>query len=356
MTKITHMQEGKRFDYEPSMETKKKLMLMDECVVAIFMLDSVTLAQIERIAYKCVDLAKEEGLYRHLLKKSLNDIKKKVVEKRRSMDGNGLAAFMELNYMMLPQAKKRYIECGGNAEDHLISSFIGSCGDVMANMEEACVQFTEKLGLQHHRLFASLSAIMALCAKNKEIHDYQIKLMKGMFTSSDMMLSLGGRLFKYADERIEQARTNERVITHMMKLAADSIHELMGGNLIDVERKEELHLAKAFNDVRDEMGGETMMKVVGSMMDKVIMEYSEFFLACLRQDMEHPEKIDKTYRETIARLVGEERVDELMDELRVVEPMRDDEDLIDLSMRLPESDGKSVITHFRKSVRHRMSV
>lgn len=96
------------------------------------------------------------------------------------------------------------------------------------------------------------------------------------------------------------------------------------------------------------------MDVTDSALLTIVMEYTEFYLACLRMDILEDGKVDERYRKTIADIIGEERVDNLLDELSDVEPMREDEDLIDLSERLPDGDADSAIRAFRSGMIRRI--
>ena len=70
-------------------------------------------------------------------------------------------------------------------------------------------------------------------------------------------------------------------------------------------------------------------------------------------DMLEDGKVDERYRQTISTIIGQERVDKLLDELRDVVPMREDEDLIDLSQRLPDGEADSAIRLFRSEMMRR---
>ena len=98
------------------------------------------------------------------------------------------------------------------------------------------------------------------------------------------------------------------------------------------------------------LSGEELNELADKTLTQMAMDYTEFYLACLRMDMLEDGKVDKHYRKTLSRYVGEERVDELLDELSLVEPMHEDEDLIDLQQRLPDGSEESAMRKFRSAV------
>ena len=56
--KLTHMKPGKRIRLNMTDELKMKMEVADKCLVAIFMLDAVVMAQVERLTFRAMDMAR----------------------------------------------------------------------------------------------------------------------------------------------------------------------------------------------------------------------------------------------------------------------------------------------------------
>ena len=350
INKITHMEPGKRIRLGMSDDLKRKMEVADKCLVAIFMLDAVVMAQVERLLFRAMDLAKQDGLYRHEVKRDMNDIKRIIDRKRRSHQGNAIECYFDVMYKWLPQCKTRFMKYGTRAEDYLLSAFMRKSGSIMNKTEDEFEELCVKHCFSHPKLLATLSMMLGLCFKAIQIHEFQFGELRRIYSASELLLTRSGQLWAYVEDRIEHSMVNEPMIERVMELTTGVMkrisidRELLPGDVDDKPIRESI------DTMCDELGGKALMEVTDSALTTIVMEYTEFYLACLRMDILEEGKVDERYRKTIATVIGEERVDNLLDELRDVEPMREEEDLIDLSERLPDGDEESAIRAFRSEM------
>lgn len=348
------MEPGKRIRLNMTDELKMKMQVADKCLVAIFMLDAVVMAQVERLVFRAMGIAKQEGLFRHEVKRDMNAIKQIIDRKRRSHQGNAIECYFDLMYMWLPQSKMRFMEYGTRAEDYLLSAFVRKSGSILAKTEDEFEALCVKNGFSHPKLLATLSMIIGLCFKAIQIHAYQFGELRKIYSASEMLLTMGGKLWSYVEDRIDNSKVNEPIINHVMDLATGVMERLCIDRELVFGSVDDKNIRESIDTMCDELGGQALMDVTDSALVTIAMEYTEFYLACLRMDMLEDGKVDEQqYKQTISTIIGQERVDKLLDELRDVAPMREDEDLIDLSQRLPDGEADSAIRLFRSEMMRR---
>lgn len=352
--KITHMEPGKLIRLNMTDDLRRKMEVADKCLVAIFMLDAVVMAQVERLMFRAMDMAKQEGLFRQEVKHDMNAIKQIIDRKRRSTRGNAIECYFDLMYKWLPQCKMRFIKYGTRAEDYLLSAFMRKSGGVLKKTEEEYEALCVRCGFSQPKLLGTLSMMMGLCLKVIEIHQYHFGELRKIYSASEMLLIHGGKLWSYLENRISHSRVNEPMINRVMDLTIGLIKRVGVDRRLILDDMDNKKLLASIDTMCDELGGQALMDVTDSALLTIVMEYTEFYLACLRVDMLEDGKVDERYRKTIADIIGEERVDNLLDELSDVEPMREDEDLIDLSERLPYGDADSAIRAFRSGMIRRI--
>lgn len=348
--KITHMEPGKRIRLGMTDELKKKLEVADKCLVAIFMLDAVVMAQVERLMYRTVDMAKQEGLFRQEVKRDLNANKQIVDRKRKLHHGNAIECYFDVMYKWLPECKTRFMKYGTRAEDYLLAAFARKSGSIMSKTEDEFENLCVRYGFSRPKLLATLSMMLGLCFKALQIHQFQFGELRKIYSANEMLLTMGGELWGYVDQRINHSKVNEPMIKRVMELASGLMKRVgVNGELV-LGDEDDKNIRIAIDKMCDELGGQALMDVTDSALVTILMEYTEFYLACLRMDMLEDGKVDERYRQTIASVIGEARVDELLDEVSHIEPMREDEDLIDFSQRMPDGDTESAIRTFRSEM------
>lgn len=331
-------------------ELKEKIGISDKCIVMIYLLDTVVLAQVEKMLFRAMEYAREEGIFKREVKRDLNEIKKIIDRRRLGNAGNAIECYLDVLNEMLPQSKVRFNTYGMRPEDYLLSVFIRRSGKVLQTTEDDFELMIARNGFSHAKLLASLSMIYGLCFKVIEIHEAQYHLLMQSYSASDLMLTNGGGLWKYIEVRINNARSNEPLLKRIITLSSSVIKRLSIDREFVVDIAYEQQMESSIVAMRSVLSGEELNELADKTLTQMAMDYTEFYLACLRMDMLEDGKVDKHYRKTLSRYVGEERVDELLDELSRVEPMREEEDLIDLQQRLPDGSEKSAMRKFRSEV------
>lgn len=329
---------------------REKLHVADKCMVSIMMLDTVIFAQVERLLFRAMDIVKEDGLYKREVKHGMNEIKRIIDRKRSSFHGNAVECFMDMLYRQLPECKMRHIKFGSKAEDYLLSAFIRKSGAMLYDTEKDFEVFVEKCGMDHPKLMATLSMLMGLCVKGLLIHEFQYKKLKEFLGTADVMLARKGELRKYVDSRIENSRINEPKIRKVIDLCKLVLKHLNIASQLEADVEDQMNIQQSIDKMCDELSAKELIEVTDSSLVSILMDYTEFYLACLRMDLMEDGKVDANYRKTLASVVDEDKVDELIAELLTVEPMREDEDLIDLAQRLPDSDNSQILKEFRSSI------
>lgn len=351
--KLTHMKPGKRISLNMTDELKMKMEVADKCLVAIFMLDAVVMAQVERLTFRAMDMARQEGLFRHEVKRDMNAIKQIIDRKRSSHQGNAIECYFDVMYKWLPQCKMRFMKYGTRAEDYLLAAFVRKSGSILKKTEDEFEALCVNNGFSHPKLLATLSMIIGLCFKAIQIHAYQFGELRKIYSASEMLLTMGGELWSYVEGRITHSMVNEPMINRVMDLTTGVMKRLGIDRELVLGEVDDKNIRDSIDTMCDELGGKALMEVTDSALVTIAMEYTEFYLACLRMDMLDDGKVDERYRNTIANIIGQERVDKLLDELHGVDPIREDEDLIDLSQRLPEGEADSAIYMFRSEIMRR---
>lgn len=164
------------------------------------------------------------------------------------------------------------------------------------------------------------------------------------------MLARKGELRKYVDSRIENSRINEPKIRKVIDLCKLVLKHLNIASQLEADVEDQMNIQQSIDKMCDELSAKELIEVTDSSLVSILMDYTEFYLACLRMDLMEDGKVDANYRKTLASVVDEDKVDELISELMAVEPMREDEDLIDLAQRLPDSDNSQILKEFRSSI------
>lgn len=331
-------------------ELREKVRISDKCIVVIYLLDTVVLAQVEKMLFRAMEYAREEGIFKREVKRDMNEIKKIIDRRRLGNAGNAIECYLDVLNEMLPQSKVRFNTYGMRPEDYLLSVFIRRSGKVLQTTEDDFELMIARNGFSHAKLLASISMIYGLCFKVIEIHDAQYHLLMQSYSASDLMLTNGGGLWKYIEVRINNARSNEPLLKRIITLSSAVMKRLSIDREFVVDIAYEKQMESSIVAMRSVLSGEELNELADKTLTQMAMDYTEFYLACLRMDMLEDGKVDKHYRKTLSRYVGEERVDELLLELSRVEPMREEEDLIDLQQRLPDGSEESAIRKFRNAV------
>lgn len=331
-------------------DLREKVQISDKCIVVIYLLDTVVLAQVEKMLFRAMEYAREEGIFQREVKRDMNEIKKIIDRRRLGNAGNAIECYLDVLNEMLPQSKVRFNTYGMRPEDYLLSVFIRRSGKVLQTTEDDFEVMIARNGFSHAKMLASISMIYGLCFKVIEIHDAQYHLLMQSYSASDLMLTNGGGLWKYIEVRINNARVNEPLLKRIITLSSSVMKRLSIDREFVNDIAYEQQMESSVVAMRSVLSGEELNELADKTLTQMTMDYTEFYLACLRMDMLEDGKVDKHYRKTLSRYVGEERVDELLDELSRVEPMREEEDLIDLQQRLPDGSEESAMRKFRSEV------
>ena len=331
-------------------DLKEKIGISDKCIVMIYLLDTVVFARVEKMFFSAIKYAREEGVYQREVKRDLNEIKKIIDRRRLSNAGNAIECYLDILNEMLPQSKVRFNTYGMRPEDYLLSVFVRRSGKVLQTTEDDFEVMIARNGFSHAKLLAALSMIYGLCFKTLDIHDAQYHLLMQSYSASELMLTNGGGLWKYVETRINNSRANEPLLKRIITLSSSVMKRLSIDREWVNDIAYEQQMESSIVAMRSILSGEELNELTDKTLTQMAMDYTEFYLACLRMDMLEDGKVDKHYRKTLSRYVGEERVDELLDELSRVEPMREEEDLIGLQQRLPDGSEESAIRKFRNAV------
>lgn len=349
------MEPGKRINLGVSDELRRKVDQSWQVTMCIYMFDTVIMAEMEKLLFRAKGVAVEHGLYRMEVKRDMNEVKRIIDRNRNTVSRKGIGSFLTAVYVMLPEASSRYTKMCAKPEEHLMSAFMCTSGDTMKKFEDESEQFAVNHGIDYPVMFGAMSMMLSLCFITKRVHEYQFSLIRGDYKASDLINREEGNAIETIEWNILQARANEPMFRKIDELMQRVIKNVGVNKMIRDDHGEQEKMVDMFYRLGNEIGGKAMMDAVNSAITTVIMEYTEFYLACLRMDMLEAGKVNASYRKTIADVIGDGHVDMMLDELSKVDPLREGEDLLDLAERIPEGEEDSALRMSRKEMRRRDS-
>lgn len=332
-----------------SAEERKKLNRIKRCGFALLVVDSVVFGTVERYLYRIINQVKEADLYKREVKRSINVMLDSIKWKRRIGKADSLVALLNDLTRWLPESRSRFDEQMGAPEDVLNGKFYREHGEEIEGLIGSLKEEIAKMDGQYTDVLCDLSIIYVLCSASQKTHQANVDAMNKIFKLTDLKGDKGRYISLMVEKIITYSKTHYQRISNLVTNVSNvvkAIELINGKKKLTAEWADRvLHAEGVIYGI---LSGDKIERLIDNAMSDTLMRYVEFYIACLRIDLDIPGKVDKSYRTTLANVVGGEHVDELLAEVSQIPPMTEDEDMLEFASRLPDSTEGSQLFRLRR--------
>ena len=349
MAKVNPKYKRETIRIDLSVEERKKLNRIKRCGFALLVVDSVVFGTVERYLYRIINQVKEADLYKREVKRSINVMLDSIKWKRRIGKADSLVALLNDLTRWLPESRSRFDEQMGAPEDVLNGKFYREHGEEIEGLIGSLKEEIAKMGVQYTEILCDLSIIYVLCSAALKTHQANVSFMKLYFKLTELRGDKGRYISLLVERISDYSDTHYQRINNLATHASNVVKaiELGGGKEKVIEEWTE-RASYAEGVIYGILSGDKIERLIDNAMSDTLMRYVEFYIACLRIDLDIPEKVDGSYRTTLANVIGHEHVDELLVEVRQIPPMAEDEDMLEFASRLPDSTEGSQLFRLRR--------
>lgn len=332
-----------------SFEERKKLNRIKRCGFALLVVDSVVFGTVERYLYRIINQVKEADLYKREVKRSINVMLDSIKWKRKIAKADSLVALINDLTRWLPESRSRFDDQMGAPEDVLNGKFYREHGEEIEGLIGSLREEIAKMGVQYTEILCDLSIIYVLCSAAQKTHQANVDAMDQFFKIEDLKGDTGRYISLMVEKFIAYSKTHCQRINNLATHASNVVKaiELGGGKEKVIEEWTE-RASYAEGVIYGILSGDKIERLIDNAMSDTLMRYVEFYIACLRIDFDIPGKFDGSYRTSLANVIGNEHVDELLAEVCQIPPMTSDEDMLEFASRLPDSKEGSQLFRLRR--------